>query len=562
MNEDLKQFSTSLAEDLRSKLASPKIKEFVESTKAAGEDRSFEVVMSTSDEDRQGDSLDQSKWILDYFVKNPVLLWAHNYSGFPIGVVDDITIDGDKAIATGHFAPAGLSADADLACALYEEKILRAVSPGYIQNDDGTRELLEVSFCPVPAGRYALSLRQVARLGTNTRDLVVKGFFYEKAADEKKADDSPQAGDSCELDDGTPGTLGDDPDHPGTLVCIPSKTAKSETMNDNLNQKFEEENKRHSKAIAKSIDEFKSIEEFEKSVDGEQENHLTNCMKAIDEGYELEDQKKSIDEFKSAVTNEHLTHVKAIDKAIEEFKGDLAEDGDDTHEKSIEEFTKAVGTELDRHAAAHKQLVEGEEKDDADDSEKKFYSWREKGAVAEELQEDAELTAKYTKLDKAFDIFYAFASAYLDEKTAVADFDKLLDEAVGLMKGLESKATGLLASKLKAGRAISAKNKDAIQQVIKAIEDHHTEHGKDSDEITAALKAIIASGGGGEETSDGDEPDKKALNSRSSTSGVGAKGELDAYLFGQRLMRQVNSAITEGLRQFKEQIGTRTQRGK
>src|SRR6202008_4697036 len=75
--------------------------------------------------------------------------------------------------------PEGVNPEADIACKLYQQKILRAVSPGYIQNDDGSRELLEVSFCPVPAGRYALSLRQVSALGVNTRDLVAKGFFYE-----------------------------------------------------------------------------------------------------------------------------------------------------------------------------------------------------------------------------------------------------------------------------------------------------------------------------------------------------------------------------------------------
>ncbi|MGA7523907.1 MAG: hypothetical protein WBW84_15755 [Acidobacteriaceae bacterium] len=110
--------------------------------------------MSTSDEDRQGDSLDQSRWDLKYYTMNPVVLWAHNYQGFPIGIVTDIEIKGNEAVATGKFAPAGINPEADIACALYQQKILRAVSPGYIQNDDGTRELLEVSFCPVPAGRY------------------------------------------------------------------------------------------------------------------------------------------------------------------------------------------------------------------------------------------------------------------------------------------------------------------------------------------------------------------------------------------------------------------------
>src|SRR5580700_7247614 len=140
MNETLKTFSDEIAKALKAKIESPEFASFIAQTKSAGDDRTFEVVMSTSDEDRQGDSLDQSKWDLKYFNLNPVVLFAHNYSSFPIGVVEDIRIEGNSAVATGKFAPAGVNADADLACALYQEKILRAVSPGYIQNDDGTRE--------------------------------------------------------------------------------------------------------------------------------------------------------------------------------------------------------------------------------------------------------------------------------------------------------------------------------------------------------------------------------------------------------------------------------------
>ena len=153
MNDNLKQFSKDIAETLKARLASEETSDFVSKVKASGDDRTFEVVMSTADEDRQGDALDQAGWDFKYYDMNPVVLWAHNYSSFPIGIVTDIKIEGDKTIATGKFAPAGINPEADMACALYQQKILRAVSPGYIQNDDGTRELLEVSFCPVPAGR-------------------------------------------------------------------------------------------------------------------------------------------------------------------------------------------------------------------------------------------------------------------------------------------------------------------------------------------------------------------------------------------------------------------------
>jgi hypothetical protein len=597
--ESLKTFPKDLADKLKAALASASVEDFVKATKASGDDRSFEVVMSTSDEDRQGDELDQSRWDLKYYTMNPVVLWAHDYSSIPIGIVTDIEIQGDKAVATGKFAPAGVNPTADMVCALYQQKVIRAVSPGYIQNDDGTRELLELSFCPVPAGRYALSLRQVSELGVSTGDLVTKGFFYDakgavpfkshgiagqdtswdgpaevkacgddieklksicawfdsedpdvkssyklphhRASDqkavwngvkaaaaalqggrrgvaipsgdlaavkahiakhyeefgetppwEKKAEEkSPQLGDSCELESGDPGVLADDDKNPGHLVCVPAKSTKSESMNNELEKKFKAEHERHGKSFAKAIDEFKSIDEFTKAVDTEQDEHLTNTMKAIDEGYALEDQapKKSIDEFKSEMKAEHLKHVKAIDKSIDEFKSaHEAADGDDEKTKAIEEFTKAVGDELDRHEKAHKAMNEAEFGEGEDNEEKSVQ----------------ELVTKI-------------------------------------------------------GRQISAKNKEKLKAIAKAIEDHHTEHAKFTNDVTAALKELIGSddGDGGEEPSpkpkdDESEGDEKALNSRSSTSG--ATAELETYLFTQRLVRQVKSASEGALRQINEKI--------
>jgi hypothetical protein len=589
MNEPLKEFSLKVAAEIKAALATQQTEDLIKTIKASGDDRTFEVVMSTSDEDRQGDELDQSKWELKYFTMNPVLLWAHNYSSFPIGIVTDIKIAGDKAVASGKFAPAGVNPEADMACALYQAKVLRAVSPGYIQNDDGTRELLEVSFCPVPAGRYALSMRQVSELGMSTRELVTKGYFYDtkgavaykdhgtadpdeawdgpaevkecgddmdklksicawfdsdnadvksayklphhRASDlkavwngvkaaaaalqggrggvdipsgdiaavkahiashykefgetppwEKKSEEkSPQIGDHCELDDGTPGILADDDKNPGSLICVPSKSTKSETMKDELKNNFKAEHERHQKAFAKAIDEFKGIDEFEKSIDGEQDEHLTNTMKAIDEGYELQDQKKSIDEFKSEVKAEHLTHVKACDKAIDEFKAALKpEDGDEEKQKAIDVFTKSIGDELDRHEKAHKDLCEAEFGGGEDNEEKS----------AQEL---------ITKI----------------------------------------------------GRQISAKNKEKLKAILEKMESHHND-------VTAALKELIGpeDGGGGEEPSDKPKDDEsegeKALNTRSSTSG--ATAELETYLFTQRLVRQVKTASEDALRQIKEKI--------
>jgi hypothetical protein len=587
MNEYLKQFSEQIASELKAKLASKETAEFIATTKASGEDRTFEVVMSTSDEDRQGDALDQSKWDLKYFEMNPVVLWAHNYSSFPIGVIEDIKIEGDQTVVTGKFAPQGVNPDADLACALYQEKILRAVSPGYIQNDDGSRELLEVSFCPVPAGRFALSLRQVGRLGVSTRDLVAKGFFTDDSPPRTKA---PKVGETCELDDGTPGVLAEDGKNPGRLVCVPAKKSNENDgdMNEELIKNLTAEHDRHGKAVAKQIDEFeekafgdekeksfdheKAIEEFKSGIHAEHDDHLAKCMKAVDENYELQDQKKSIDEFKSAFSADHEEHVKSFDKAIDEFKKDWP-DGDPKEnenrgkcEKAIEEFTKAAGDELARHEKAHMDLC-GAETGEGETEETK--SQKKKGAVADEMLEDEVLQKKYQNLDRAYSVFYAFTAAYMDESVAVEDFEKLLDEAVALMKDVEAEVKGKLAPHyvFKSGRAISAKNKEKLSAIVKALEDHHTEHGKSIDDVTAALKEFISSGDGGEETS---KPDGKAAAAEVpelkvehlGSNGKKQASELETYLFSQRLARQVKTAAEGALRQINQKIKELNSRGK
>ena len=520
MDDNLKQFTEKLALELKAKFASSEIADFVTKAKASGDDRTFEVVMSTSDEDRQGDSLDQSGWDFKYFDMNPVCLWAHNYQGFPIGIITDITIQGDKAIATGKFAPAGINPEADLACALYQEKILRAVSPGYIQNDDGTRELLEVSFCPVPAGRYALSMRQVRNLGLSTRELITKGFFYKKAPPPKEK--APAVGDHCELDDGTPGVLADDPKSPGEMVCVPERDKSEKTNNNNvdneLTKKLKAEHERHGKAVGKAIDEFgkseseKAIDEYKDAMESEQGDHLEKCMKAIDDSYESfgrEQNEKAIDEFKSEMKAEHLEHVKACDKAIDEFK---AEDEPEEKEKAIDEFTKAMGGELERHEKAHMDMCKAE---------------------AEKFGEDEE-----------------------DGKAMKAIVAGIVKSANGKSEFSEAELTDLL---LKAGRQISAANKEKIKAVIKAIEDHHTEHGKSTDEVTAALKAIMASGDGGEEP----KPDEKSgAAPELKVEHLGSNAALETYLFNQRLARQVKTAAEKVLQQINPKIKELTNRGR
>jgi hypothetical protein len=513
MNDSLKQFSADLLKDFKAALLKNQTEALISKIKAT-DGGTFKVVISTSDEDRQGDMLDQSKWFLDNYEKNPVVLWAHDYGSLPIAICTGISVQGGKLIAEGKFAPAELNPFAAQVAGLYDMGFLTATSVGYIQHEDGDLELLEFSFVPVPANPYALSLRDVKRLNLNTAELVMKGIRLKVKAE--------QVGDHCELDDGTPGVLSEDEDNPGEMVCVPAGGDKSaKPMKNKLTENLKAEHDRHGEAVAEHIDKCtdkcmkaetpeheKAIEEFEKAMDGEMDTHLEKCMKAIDDHYELQDQhdgksagKKSIEEFKAAFKSEHMEHVKCFDKAIEEFKGEFKpEDAEDDKKKAIEEFETKSGDELTRHEKAHVEMC----------------------AEMGEGEEDGK---------------------------AAADIET------------------------KSGRQISAANKEKIKAVIKAVQDFHeahtSEHEKHTNDVIAALKALM----GPDEGNDGEEPKPKAAEApkpRSRSAGAAINLEVtdvaemtpfQAFMFNRDLLRTVNSTTGKALeawnKKFRENFPNR-----
>jgi hypothetical protein len=66
MPESLKKFSAAVLADFKKALNSQPTEDLIEKTKAATDGATFKVIISTSDEDRQGDAIDQSKWKLGF----------------------------------------------------------------------------------------------------------------------------------------------------------------------------------------------------------------------------------------------------------------------------------------------------------------------------------------------------------------------------------------------------------------------------------------------------------------------------------------------------------------
>jgi len=141
--------------------------------KAAGEDGQRPVLITTDDEDRMGDIIVPEGAILEHYRKNPVILWAHDYTLPPIGSAQWIKKTDHGIFAKPRWASTEFAQQIRL---LYDEGHMKAWSIGFlpkawedIQSKDPSKpgvtgrrytkwELLEFSAVPVPANPHALSL--------------------------------------------------------------------------------------------------------------------------------------------------------------------------------------------------------------------------------------------------------------------------------------------------------------------------------------------------------------------------------------------------------------------
>lgn len=163
---------------------------------------------STDTVDRVGDVVEQN-WDLDNYKKNPVLLYAHDYSQLPIGRTNPY-MDGGKLKFDVEFVPKEIYPFAGTVEAMVELGFLNAVSVGFKPLDmDGTRikrsELLELSIVPIPANAEALIERKgmgmrpiyrtdldyAAKMTAARIDEAVSEWF-KKADSEEDMDDEPK----------------------------------------------------------------------------------------------------------------------------------------------------------------------------------------------------------------------------------------------------------------------------------------------------------------------------------------------------------------------------------
>lgn len=144
------------------------IKQLFSTVKSVDEKNyTIDFIFSTPDTDRHGEEIDQKGWKLDEFMKNPVVLFAHDQWQPAVGQVIKIGFVDGNLEGTVKFA-AEENPFAKILFDLYKNGFMRAVSVGfanteYKYNEETERLVLlenilyELSLVNVPANARALA---------------------------------------------------------------------------------------------------------------------------------------------------------------------------------------------------------------------------------------------------------------------------------------------------------------------------------------------------------------------------------------------------------------------
>lgn len=168
----------------------------------SGQTAGLEFVLSDATIDSYGDMIEPSGWDLRNFKKNPIALFSHASSS-PIGIWEDVRVEGGKLLGRLKLAARGTSSRIDELISLVEQGILRAVSVGFVpvksEPLDPARpygpqryikqELRECSLVSVPANPAALALAKSLNLSPETMSLA-----FGEHADARRRDVSPGGG--------------------------------------------------------------------------------------------------------------------------------------------------------------------------------------------------------------------------------------------------------------------------------------------------------------------------------------------------------------------------------
>jgi len=157
-------------------------------------DRTIRFIGSDASIDRDGDTLSLDGWDVKNYMNNPVVLYGHNYNGFPVAKTNSINIDRRtgkmffdiyfptiKELSSNPETPSDQALTVDAIYCMAKAGLLNAVSVGFkgidytpssTGRDFTKQELLEISIVPIPANPNAVAVLRSA----NVSDTVLKGL--------------------------------------------------------------------------------------------------------------------------------------------------------------------------------------------------------------------------------------------------------------------------------------------------------------------------------------------------------------------------------------------------
>ena len=399
-----KAFRQLLTQEFKSafaaKMLTPELVKFVVDAKADATDSTgkFRMIISTPEMDRQGEIVSQEGYVLENYLKNPVVLLNHDYyNGLPVGVTDSIVRDSDgNTIAEGRFAP---TEEAQELRKYYDAGFPIAASVGFIPIDgeNGTitkAELLEWSFVKVPANAGCVPADEARARGVNIALLTAKGFEFTTIKttppiERKDGEKSSEVGDECEMDDGGVGIFTDEGD--GTLVCRPIeedsakaiRAIRASNLDDGVKLAMVKNifvwsalNKKAADDEAKEPEDtlwedHKAEHAFhEKAVKGHLKEFVEACKAESPQGTEEEDKafharmKAAIADhekkLKTVLKAEHERHMKAIELCWKSFKASKPGGDEDSDDQSGQEGQNDHDADNEKAVAAIVKAITGE----------------------------------------------------------------------------------------------------------------------------------------------------------------------------------------------------------
>lgn len=273
------------------------------------------VVGSSNAVDRMGEVISQDGWILDNYMKNPVILWGHNVREErpPIGRAIKVWLEGAQKKTKRLMFTVQFDLLDSFAAEIYrkvKDGFVNTVSVGFIplemvDNTFTKSELLELSFVPVPANPEALV--QLRGMGIEPVESFEK--LYPNEVKKDVVEEEPK-------------------------VEEKEDESKEEKVEDTPTEEKEEE----------KTEEKVDTEKVEEKVEDEKEEEKTETVTVTEEKVEEPEPEEKVEEKVEELAKEDVSEeVEDEDKAVSPYKDLGMAPESDSWDMASE--TKNVGTD-------------------------------------------------------------------------------------------------------------------------------------------------------------------------------------------------------------------------